>query len=296
MLAHNLKDMLTLVPSLGEHIKEANFEEDFPLDNKDGAVASSLRCEYLIKVAKKIVNPEKVELVKKAASLYGVKDTVDSLTAELDSALVLQKQAGLAKAMTLPKDVYMANLEGSATGSADLEKLAEQAQEAFELYPEAAAQSSVAKTYACKGYFHKAAAVASLEARARATGNQMFEKVAEIVDRSMSDGFTEKDVVDVSRFVTALDKKAGLSMKGFNFYKETQLFKEAAIRSILLVKLAGKQVPYESIHKFGMERIASVLGSDVAKEMTSDPAYNKQVLESLPMDSQRTLANFVGKC
>lgn len=282
-----------MVPELKEHIKEANFEEDFPLDNKDGAIASYLRCAYLTKVAGKILAPEKMDLVKKAVHLYGVANTAKALEESLLNSIQLKKEASVAKALSHDAPTALANLEGQATGSPDLEKLAEAAEAIFEQFPDQAAKSEVARTYACKGYFHKEAAVASLNARTRATGNPIFEKVAEIVDRSMGEGVNEKDVRQVCKFVTALDKKAGLTLKGFNFYKEAQLLKQAAVRSVLMLKLAGKKVPYESVQRFGMERIASVLGDDVAKGMNGDPVHDKYVLESLPLDSQRVLANVI---
>ena len=69
MLAHDLKNILTLVPSAMEHIKQASIEADYPVESPDSTIASGLRINYQIKVAHRPVDLETINLVKKAANL-----------------------------------------------------------------------------------------------------------------------------------------------------------------------------------------------------------------------------------
>jgi hypothetical protein len=84
-----------------------------------------------------------------------------------------------------------------------------------------------------------------------------------------------------------MDKEAGLSTKGFNFYNETVLTKEAQIVSALNVKLCGTDVPFEKIAKLGKSRFSAYMGEDIGREYDMGPIHFKQTLEALPMDLQK---------
>jgi hypothetical protein len=90
-----------------------------------------------------------------------------------------------------------------------------------------------------------------------------------------------------------LDKKAGLDIMGFNFYKEALIVKKAAYAGGLSVKVDGQDVPYSKIQALGKERIGSFLGKDIGASLTEDPVNDKAVIESLPLDSQKMLASIL---
>jgi hypothetical protein len=62
---------------------------------------------------------------------------------------------------------------------------------------------------------------------------------------------------------------------------------------MLTVDVLGTEVPYESILKFGKDRLRAVLGDSVADSFTDDPVNNKYMIESLPRDSLLVLKNAV---
>jgi ACT domain-containing protein len=86
-----------------------------------------------------------------------------------------------------------------------------------------------------------------------------------------------------------MDKEAQISSRGFNFFREAVLVKEAT--SVMTIKLCNKDIPYEAISRVGSDRIAQYIGKDVAKEFDAGPANAKAVLETLPADLQTLLVN-----
>ena len=186
-----------------------------------------------------------------------------------------------------------ANFEGNLSGFGFLgiEKIASAAKDMFDRYGDAVTSDQV-KRYAGRAYLNKEAAVLSLANRYHASKDTDFVKIAQMVVNSVR----ENDFDNIGRIcetVTSLDKKAGLDIIGFNFYKEALLTKQSELASSLKVNLAGTSVPWESIQKFGKERIASTMGKDIADGLTGDPANDKAVLESLPIDLQKMLASLV---
>ena len=120
-----------------------------------------------------------------------------------------------------------------------------------------------------------------------ATKDEGFKKLAHIVAKDLrEDDF--KNIQKVCKVATHLDKKAGLDVIGFNFYRDSliPITKIAALKSSLYVTLGGEQIPYEKISKFGKDRIHSILGKDVADSLTDDHVNNKYALEALPRDLQ----------
>lgn len=294
MLAHNIKAILTLVPEARSMTKQASLEEDFPYDSKDSVCASYLRVHYLEKVAEKQVDRAVSAKITKAAELHGVKAELDKY---LDRFNTFEKKASETEAKygrTL-KDIE-AGFEGELGGFSFLgiEKTASVARSIYDTYGDEV-QSEEVRRYAGRAYLNKEAAVMALANRYHASKDGSFVKVARIV----ADSVRESDFDAVSQLcktVTELDKKAGLDVIGFNFYKEALITKKAAFESALTINLDGKPVPYESIRKFGKERIASTLGADIAAAMTDDASQDKAVLESLPLDMQKLLLGLVKGC
>lgn len=286
MLAYNLKDILSIVPDLKEHIKEANIEESYPLDNKDGCMASYIRYQYLTKVANKLVAPEQAAKLEKAAYLYGILEEAKPFVQRLEKFAAVRRDEQIKQAEKLTKGQQEAFFDGTLTGFVDLTKVASTAQELYG--PEA---SDNIKLYAGDAYFDKEAAIRALSARAYASGKDVFTKIAEILENSVEDStkLGRAEIADLCSKVTELDKKAGLDIKGFNFYKEALTRNRARIKTAMSVKVCGKNVPYEKIASLGASRIGNYLGSDVGSAITGDPYNDKAVIESLPLDLQRVL-------
>lgn len=294
MLAHNIKAILTLVPEARSMTKQASLEEDFPYDSKDSVCASYLRVHYLEKVAEKAVDSVVKAKITKAAELHAVKETLDTF---LDRFNTFEKKAAETESkygLTL-KDVE-AGFEGELGGFGFLgiEKTASTARGIYEKYGDAVTSPEV-RRYAGRAWLNKEAAVLSLANRYHATKEQAFVKVARIV----VDSIKENDFDAIGQLcttVTELDKKAGLDIIGFNFYREALITKQAAFETATSISLAGTPVPWESIKKFGTERIASVLGKDISDAMTGDLSNDKAVLESLPLDMQKMLLALCKGC
>jgi len=294
LLAHSIKDILTLIPEVTDMVKKANLEEDFPVDSKDSAAASYLRINYLTKVAERQLDPEITAKITKAASLYGVKEELDQYLPRFN---ILEKKAAEAHAQYgLTLEQIEAGFEGDLAGFGFLgiEKAAAEARKIVADYGDQVKSAQVLK-YAGKAYLNKEAAVLALANRYHATKEEAFVKVARlVVDQVRENDFDS--IGELCSTVTTLDKKAGLDIIGFNFYREALLTKMSALCSSMSVNLAGTQVPFESIQKFGKDRIASTLGADIAKAMTGDPVADKGMLESLPRDLQVMLAGLCKGC
>lgn len=290
MIAHNLKAILTLVPEARDMIKQASLEEDYPYDNKDSVCASYLRIKYLEKVAEKPVDPETKAFITKAANLHGVKERLDELSLGFVN---IEKKASQEKSpFDLPVTAVEAGFEGdlSGMGFLSLEKVASAAQAIVASFGEDVTSPEVLR-YAGKAYLNKQAAVIGLANRYHTTKMPEFVKVAHLVMDMSETDFT--NINDLCTTVTQLDKQAGLDIVGFNFYREALLTKKADLISSMRVKLAGQDVPYESIQKFGKERISSAIGADIGKALNGDPGNDKAVLESMPIDLQKMLASLV---
>lgn len=290
MLAYTLKNILELVPEAMPLVKQASIEKDFPLDNKDSCLATALSLKYHEKIAYKPIDVFSIEKVAKAVKLYGLENEVAALTERMVKAAAEKK----ASASVDLKDSYFlkqASFEGSLTGFSDPAKVSV---EATELYKQASdlgiTPSEDVVRYSGHGYMNKEAAIKALSNRYSVTKNVDFVKIARAI--AELPGIIKSETVrDICGTISEMDKQAGLSVKGYNFYKETIFTKEAELRSALNVTLCGKAVPFEKIARLGKDRIAAFIGDDVASEYDSGPAHFKQVAETLPHDLQRVLLN-----
>lgn len=287
MSIYQLREMLQIAPELSEHIKQASDYENFSTASREDTLVSAVKANYMVKIAKKIVDPEELSKVATATRLYGLEDQVRELTDLLiqGSTSALEKSAS--EAATL-RDLKVAEsyIEAETTGFCDIEKVAEAAQELYDSYPDDVT-SEVVKTYAGANVFIKQAAVEALKARARIV--PAFEKMAHIVEATDASHLSRSQVRTIASAVTQMDKEAGLCTKGFNFYKEAFVTKEAA-SSALLVNCGGKQI---GIEKLMSAPIGDILGDDVARQMGTDPYEVKAAVEALPRDSQQLLARYL---
>lgn len=286
MLAHDLKSILELVPSAMEHIKQASVEDDYPVDSPDSTIASGLRINYQIKVAHRPVDYETINLVKKASALWGVTETIE----DLSQGLVLQRPTpSVAEQAMIKQSSFIGKTSGVYV---DFAELAKEAQLLVEQFKEHVDSEDVLR-YSCQGMLNKQAAVNALKSRAYATGNEEFTKLANSVQETNTDKLQTEELQKLAEVVTMLDKKAGLHFKGFNFYRETIMVKEADIKSSMTVLIDGKDVPYEKLQKLGNSRIGDALGKDVGAALGKSPVGDKEVLETLPLDLQKVLSGML---
>ena len=291
MLAHNLKEILEIVPEAMGLIKRANLEEDFPTDCKDSVIASYLRVNYLEKYAEKAVDPTTKTLVEKAASLYEVDKDLAVFISRFSQGSFEKKASETSSRYSVSLLEKQAYFEGSLGGFLNIEKAAEAAQELYQASPSEITSQDVLR-YAGRAYLNKEAAVKTLANRYHATKDPSFVKVAQLAANSIREDDFDS-INELCKTVTQLDKKAGLDIIGFNFYREALLTKVSELASCLHVNLAGEQVPYEKILRFGKGRISSTLGKDIGEAITENPAEDKVMLEALPRDLQRMLGSLV---
>jgi hypothetical protein len=293
MLGYTLKNVLTLIPHATDLVKSASIEQEWPLDSKSNCLATALGVAYRTSISKENVDEGLLTKVANAVEAYGIKDTVTKLIGEMinSQTSMLEKSASApCKEEYLIKQAYF---EGELTGLARLEDIVKQAEN---LYQEACSvgiepRQSV-KIYSGNCYLSKQAALDSLGARFYASGDDTFLKIAAALsnhDDVMSPSPRVKNLLDT---VGMLDKKAGLTFKGFNFYKEVSLTKEAAVTA-MNVNVAGRTYPLSKLMQTPPEYVNQYLGEGFMEEITDDPVSAKAMVESLPMDSQQVLAQIL---
>jgi hypothetical protein len=286
MLAYTLKEILDLVPEAASFVKQASVEQEMPLDNKDSCIATALQMKYHEKIAYKAVDVFALDKVAKAVEAYGVQTEVTALTDRMVKAAAQRT----ATAAAIATDDYMtkqAYFEGELSGLRVNGTLSKQAAELYDEAKEKGIEPSEAVVrYSGNGYMDKEAAVKALANRFYETKNPSFVKLATAIHK-LPHQIRPETVRDICDTISEMDKQAGLVTKGYNFYNETIHTKEASLRSSLMVKLCGKDVPFEKIAKLGKGHFSSMMGSDIGNEFDHGPAHFKQVLETLPMDLQK---------
>lgn len=292
MLAHSLKQILELVPEALPLVKQASIEQEMPLDSKDSAIATALHVKYMEKIAHKPIDVFALEKVAKAVHVYGIGEQVAELTETMVKAAhakSIAEQNGTSENYFLKVAAFEGDL-----GNLSVEERSTTAKALYKEAKERNVEPSEAVTlYSGHGFLSKEAAVKALAVRFHATKNSDFVKIASSIGRTPDAYLTDDVLTDLSDTVSKMDQIHGLHFKGHNFYKEAFFVKEAAFKSALNVRIAGKDVPYESLERLGREKIATYIGADVAKEMDGGPQNFKAVVETLPLDMQRVLGNLV---
>lgn len=292
MIGYTLKHVLDLVPEALDFVKSASVEQDYPLDSKDSCLASALAIEYKNSISGQPVDYDVMDKVASAVEAYNLSEKVH----ELSVTMVTRSRNSLIKAASAASpDTYLtkqAYWEGELTGFTDIESLVKEAKElAQEAQSLGVTPCEKVDLYGGKYFLSKQAALDALGARFYATKNDTFVKLAAALSN-------EKDILPPGNLtdslcstVTKLDKKAGLSAKGFNFYKETLISKEAAMN--YSVKVAGTDYPLQRVMSIPSEYADQYLGKGFMQEVNSDPGSAKHMVESLPMDSQNVLATLL---
>ena len=294
MLAHSIKPILELIPEAADFIKQASVDQEYPLDSRASAIASALELKYHEHVDHRSVDIFAMDKVAHAVELFGASDIVRDLGSKMIKAA---HQAALARTEDPSGDFLrkQASFEGEQTGFVDIPLIAEQAvgmyKEAIDLGIE---PSDTVKRYSGHGYLDKKAAVEGLASRYQVTGNVNFVKLASAIGRMDTLCMKPETVFDVASTISQMDKEAGISAKGYNFFNEAVITKSAA--TAMQVMLMNKPYNYEDIMRLGSSRIGQYLGEDIGKELDKGPATAKATLEALPMDLQKILCNLLGNC
>lgn len=293
MIGYTLKHVLELVPEALPLVKQASIEKDYPIDNKDSCVASALAISYKQQISGQKVDYDVLEKVAGAIEAYNLQSEVDLLSKKMtvtwNSRLV--KQASVETEETyLTKQ---AGWEGDLSGFLDIEKAAEKATELLEKAAQIGViPSQEVRRYSGDAYLAKEAALGALGARFQATKDATFVKLAAALSKEAEFIPPGSLVKSLCKTVTGLDKKAGLLAIGFNFYKEALIEKEAAV-SGTSVSICGSSYPIQKVMALPDSYVSDYLGKDFSKELNSDPASAKALVESLPLDSQHVLATLL---
>lgn len=281
MLAHTLKDILRLAPEAFPLVKQANVEQELPLDNKASCIATALQVAYFEKIAYHPVDAHDLEKIARAVHLYGVKDQVDSLVEQMVKAASDEKSR---KEIESPESYMLKEALFRDNPTSEYAQYLYKEAESKGITP-----SDEVKLYSGHAYLNKEAALKSLSVRFHKTQDQSFVKLARAVKNVGN--LEPEDNVKLASFVNSLDVKHGLSYKGHDFFKEAFFKDENMVKAAMTVKLAGKACPYESIERVGRDKIAHYIGDDIASEFDGGPANFKQVAETLPLDLQNVLLN-----
>jgi hypothetical protein len=294
MLAYSIKPILELIPEAMPLVKQAALEEDYPLDNVDSCVASALAVKYHECVSHKPIDQSTIEKVAQAVDLYGVKEQVDKLSTQLVKSA---EQALCAAYVKKEKtDLCIAKCASFRSETSGLFSVEETVRRASELYKQAqelgVEPGDEVSRYSGNAHLDKRAAIESLGARFYASQDATFVKIASAIGRLDTFELQPATVADICLTVAKLDKEAGLEAKGFNFYRDAVITKQAAL-SALTVSICNQDVPIEKLQALGRARIAQYLGEDIAVEFDKGPLKAKQVLETLPLDLQQVLMQLV---
>lgn len=290
MIGYTLKHVLELIPEAAELVKSANIEQEWPLASKADCLASSLGVAYKSRVAGEYVDFDLMTKIATATEAYGLTEKAAELATEMHvrSTKLIEKSASLPSADEfLVKQAYF---EGELTGLMKLDSITKQAEELFEESQKlGVTPKNSVLVYSGNSYLNKQAALDALGARFYASNNDTFLKIAAALSKEAEVIPPSPLVKNLCNTVSQLDKKAGLSARGFNFFKESLITKEAAAQT-MNVNVAGRTYPLSKLMETPPEYVNQYLGEGFMEEVTADPAAAKAMVEALPMDSQQVLA------
>lgn len=284
MSLYAIKNVLELVPEASGFIKRAYVEEDFPTKDRDSTVASALEINFLTKVAGQTVDFDDMARVTKAVRLYGVADEVRRLSGQMEKAA--SQRAADARGIEDELRTAEAIIESKCSGFMDIEKVASQSAALYDNYADDI-RSQAVRLYAGAGKLNKEAALLALDARAKATGNQEFVKLAEVFRGTNPDSLTVEENRALANAVVHFEKKAGYLG---DFYKDAfWITKEAMDRSIT-VNLGAKTVPAVKLQGLPKAQVQQMIGDDIAELLAGDLMAMKRGVEALPLPEKQLLA------
>lgn len=294
MIGYTLKHVLELIPEAFPLTKRAHVEQNFPTEGRDNCLASALSIEYLKHIKKAAVDFDTLDGVYRSITAYGLHEKVaefsNLMQARHRDMLVKQSKA-LTPSSFLEKQAFW---EGELSNSPDL---VTQGQQAVELVKQASIvgvePSPRVLRYSGNLPLEKEAALSALNSRFHLTKNPVLLKIAAALGKENSFIFNPTLVQSLCSTISGLDKAAGLSARGFDFYKEALVEKQAALRNIR-VRVGKEEYPIESIQQIPSHLLSQYLGEDFGKELSGqDPITTKAVVESLPMDLQNVLLSLL---
>ena len=270
MLIH-VAEILKKKPELSKLASLSDDWDSYPCTNQAETMFSAIYAGYLEKTAQIFEVPP---FVKRAIKVHGIdQESVDKMVSQLT-------------AENLPKEVQRNNEElAKAAEYVMMEKTSAEIIDFAEYYNYSFNNPYLAMR-AGQVPIQKAAALEALEAREAAISSPLLDVMREALEKSAS-VLKGKDAAKIVQAFDSLDSKVGYSTMGFNFCKEADLFQR---RSTLLVNLAGKQIPIESILAVGKAKIEDILGEKLPSE---DPQELKAILETLPRDLAELLLRYV---
>lgn len=283
MLAYTMKDILLLVPEAEGLTKEASLSEEFPTNNRDSAIASALRIEYLTKVAGETVSYAIREKVAQTVEAYGLTSEMQKMASKIEAFGLAEKRASLYNAeesLHLQEEV----LRGNLGFHQDLIKVASYAEDIVSRF-NGHEFSHETQLYSGALPMSMSNMENALQKRAYTTGDVRYNEVLGVISSFGIDALNlggQEKRASVAKAVVSLDQE--------HFYNG-DFFREAFVKKASYsVDLGGKSVPWEKISK---DHVGDILGKEVSAALTGDYANDKAVLESLPLDEKATLGRFL---
>lgn len=272
-----------LVPAAGALIKRASFEKHFPTTSRDETLLSALELEYMIKVAHTKVDLDDAERVCRAVDLYGLADEVRTHSGTMvKSASIMRDNAREVQSQITQAERFIDTQLMSS--NPNMEKVAEASEHLWDEYSTMVESDSV-KLYAGAGTLVKEAAVLALQHRAKRTGNQEFEKIAQVIDATNPSMLSVDDNRAIINAIRGLEKAA--------HYTESDLYKDMfhTKKAACMVKLGIKSV--DATDLVGVAgHVGSILGADIGK-LLLDAAQNAAAIEALPLGERQVIAGLV---
>ena len=283
MPLHIIKQVSDLVPEAGALVKRASLEKHLPTGSKDETLLSALELEYMMKVAHTQVDLEDAERVCRAVDLYGIKDEVRSHAGSMIKAASVQAagQREVRREVSSAVDFIDNQL---LSMSPDLEKVAEASEALWNEYSDHIDSEQV-KLYAGAGTIVKEAAVLALNHRAKRTGNEEFEKVAQVINSTDVNALSTEDNRAIISAIRGLEKAANYIES--DLYTDMFMAKEAA----QMINLGHRSVDATNLVKIA-GHAGDVLGADIG-ELLKTAHANQAAIEALPMGERQVIAGLV---
>lgn len=282
---HDIRHLLGLVPEVLPLVKEARLVEGaFPIDTPADTVLSALRLEHMLKVAHVPVDRDVYDRVSTAAALYGLSEQIkQAAESMLNAAQGFHKVASVQDQIA---DSEFAIENALASFMPNTSAIIKAAEHLVDNYGDMV-KSAAVRRLGGGDEFDPVLAIAHIACRERETPGRGYGEIALAMTKKAS--FDQDEVRQICSTIREMDEVSGLNRRGFDIYGEAFITKAAAA-SALQVKVAGRNVPVESLMRLPIDRL---LGDDVAQACAGGPQEFKAVVESLPLEQQQLLASRV---
>ncbi len=290
MLAYDFDALVQIAPESYSLIKEASVTEEFPVDSAASALASAMRVEYLTKVAHTEVSAVDRWNVEKAVIAYGLLEKVAELStrvSEYAREVATQRAYNAEDTLRIKEAAAFVTTESLRP---DLEKVASACARIVDDFEgQGLTISEDVQRYSGMYQLDKQATELSLKARESLTKCAEYSALLGLVQGD----FPVEKLNEMGREKRAAFAQAVITLDKANHYPG-DFYKEAFVKKASVnVTLAGKSYDMAKIASLGKSQLGDILGADVAGSMTGDLAYDKAVIDSLPMDSKNTLGRFM---